>query len=66
MAKGKEPAQGIVRNPRQPLGKVSVIPQRDVEAIIRGAARDVSRKDAADNARVPRRPERNEQNWRRG
>jgi len=65
MAKGKDPAQGIVRNPRQPLGKISIIPQRDGKQIIASAARDVARQDARHT--TPRHPpQRATQDWRKG
>jgi hypothetical protein len=49
-----------------PLGKATPIAKPDGVKIIAGAGRDAAAKDRADAYRVPRAPERNKQDWRKG
>jgi hypothetical protein len=65
MSKKLEPAQGG-GNPKQPLGKMSTIPQRDGMRIIRNAGNDVAREDARVNKPRPAQPLKDKPDWRRG
>ena len=65
MSKQSDPAQGVIIPATKAIGSVRAIPQKDGNAIIAGAGRDVAKKYEQVHS-SKKTPGPNEQNWRRG